>query len=433
METPTRTPERVAMQLRMLEMVSRSPSSAAAMRAFAQGYLVLHRIDVMVRALTRGLERGAYRVSRFTDVAALVSGRQSLDVSPDDRVGEIRRGGFIGEVIERGVPTRVDDADLRADPVLRDLAPRLRSCVALPIFLDGAVHHWSFYFKPEPNAFDDRALEDALLTGNLIGSASARLSLLDQVRSLNAALEKEFDDVAAVQRSLLPDPMPRIPGLTLAARYLTSRRAGGDYYDVIPLADGTFLLMIADVSGHGAGAATVVAMLHAILHARESWREDDTSSAPADVLTALNDELSRRRLGGNFVTAFVARYHPSDRRFEHASAGHPVPLRRGLDGRVRPLESAGGLPLAVERRATYDGASTTLLPGELLIGFTDGITEAMDASNRLFGVDRLALVLGATQPDPERALDAILSAVDAFSGGAMREDDQTLLALAVAR
>ncbi|HMN95939.1 MAG TPA: PP2C family protein-serine/threonine phosphatase [Phycisphaerales bacterium] len=428
-----RTPERVALQLRMLEMVSRSPSSAAAMRAFAQGYLVLHRIDVMVRAVVHGLDGGAYRVARYADIPALVAGRQRIDGANSTSLSEVLRGGFIGSTIEGGVPRRFDDLRLGGDPVLGDLAPRLRSAVALPIFLDGAVHHWSFYFRPEPGAFDDQSLEDALLTGNLIVGAASRLSLLDEVRSLNAALEREFEDVAAVQRSLLPQPIPRIPGLGIAARYLTSRRAGGDYYDVLPLPDGTALAIVADVSGHGAGAATVVAMLHAVLHGRESWRDPATAPGPAEALAVLNEELSRRPIGGNFITAFAARWNPSERRLDHATAGHPAPLRRGLDGRVRALDAAGGLPLAIERETSYEEASTALAPGELVVAYTDGISEARDDAGRLFGVDRLALVLGAAPPHPEAALDAILGAVSEFSSRAARADDQTLLALAPLR
>src|SRR5262249_49190765 len=155
----------------------------------------------------------------------------------------------------------------------------------------------------------------------------------------------------AIQKGMLPRPMPDIPGVRLAASYETFDRAGGDYYDLIPLGSqasgvqhdpyGPWGVLIADASGHGPSAAVRVAVIHALLRGAEMRK-----GGPIDVLGYLNRPLATRAVNGSFVTAFYGVYEPRTRELTYARAGHNPPIIKnpGSGGSVRWLEDAGGMP-----------------------------------------------------------------------------------------
>jgi sigma-B regulation protein RsbU (phosphoserine phosphatase) len=238
--------------------------------------------------------------------------------------------------------------------------------------------------------------------------------------------------VGDIQRSLLPESLPSLPGFEVATAYATSAQAGGDYYDFFPLAGGGWGLFIADVSGHGTPAAVLMAITHAIAHARPG-----THTPPASLLGYLNDRLTQGYTrGGTFVTAFYAVLDPSTGTLTYGRAGHNPPrLVRGRS--VHSLDRASGLPLGILDGQAYGQATVTLEPGDLLLLYTDGITEAMaprpDGGGReLFGTDRLDAVLmdgGEGATDAEGCIGRVRAAVADFSGHAPPTDDQTLIAV----
>src|SRR6185369_10191873 len=118
----------------------------------------------------------------------------------------------------------------------------------------------------EPKAFNPDQFPEFVWMGNLFGRATHNLVLSDELRSAYNTVDREMQIVADIQRSLLPETLPKIPTLDLAAYYQTSRRAGGDYYDFFPLPDGRWGILIADVSGHGTPAAVIMAITHSIAH-----------------------------------------------------------------------------------------------------------------------------------------------------------------------
>jgi sigma-B regulation protein RsbU (phosphoserine phosphatase) len=224
--------------------------------------------------------------------------------------------------------------------------------------------------------------------------------------------------------------LPRLPGFELATFYQTSARAGGDYYDFFPLDGGQWGLFIADVAGHGTPAAVLMAITHAIAHSQPG-----THTPPSVLLGYLNDQLARSYTReGSFVTAFYATLDPSTRMLTYARAGHNPPLLvRG--GRVLSLDQQGALPLGILEQQAYGQATVRLEPGDLLLLYTDGITEAMSprqacGSRDLFGVERLdALLLDCGAASAEGCVAAVRSAVTAFSANAPPTDDQTLIAI----
>src|SRR5205814_2065862 len=168
----------------------------------------------------------------------------------------------------------------------------------------------------------------------LFGRGTTNLVLRNQLADALSTLDQELQTVGQIQRSLLPETLPSIPGFELAAHYQTSAQAGGDYYDFFPLEGGATGLFIADVAGHGTPAAVLMAITHAIAHAQPG-----THTPPPVLLGYLNDRLARAYTrGGTFVTAFYAVLDPAKRTLTYSTAGHNPPrLVRGRT--VIPLNS----------------------------------------------------------------------------------------------
>jgi sigma-B regulation protein RsbU (phosphoserine phosphatase) len=229
---------------------------------------------------------------------------------------------------------------------------------------------------------------------------------------------------------LLPDKLPVIEGFSLAAMYQTSARAGGDYYDFFPLQGGRWGLFIGDVSGHGTPAAVLMAITHAIAHARPGEH-----TPPAALLAYLNDQLSRAYTrDGSFVTAFYAVLDAANFTLNYCRAGHNPPrLLRG--NRVLSLDETGALPMGIFENQAFEEAIIAFEPGDLLLLYTDGITEAAaprtgNQPSEIFGTDRLdKLLLQCNDNTTDQCIDRIRTAVTDFCGGAPPTDDQTLVAI----
>jgi len=228
-----------------------------------------------------------------------------------------------------------------------------------------------------------------------------------------------------VQQALLPREIPKIPGLKIATSYLTSDEAGGDYYDFFPAPNGTWGVVIADVAGHGAAAATVMAMLHAILH---GYRGPDF--APDAVLRYANSRLEACRIESTFVTAFFGVYDPATGRLEYARAGHNPPRLKQRDGGgVRAVDGAHGLPLGITRDYEMRSGSLDLRVGDTLVLYTDGITEAFSAEREQFGIHRLDGALVGCSGEPDCVVDSVHKALYKHTRSLAREDDQTIVAI----
>lgn len=255
----------------------------------------------------------------------------------------------------------------------------------------------------------------------------ARLHLEREVRRGRDALERELDGAARMQRLLLPAELPATGRVGFAAHYRTSRYAGGDYYDVLPLPGGRYGIFVADVSGHGAPAAIVMAMIRAVLHGcpRETF-------GAAEVLQHLNTHFQYLWDTPMFATALCGVLDPDAARLTLACAGHPLPLRsrRGL---VEPLACANAFPLLMMEMAEVSVAVHDLEPGDRVLFFTDGVTERQGPGEAMYEDDRLtaALARAASLPLPA-VVASLVDDLDAFAGPHEAHDDQTLLLLGLA-
>jgi len=341
-------------------------------------------------------------------------------------------GGILGEIAYANQPVLMDDlpARLNPDDPAHFYLEGFQSLFALPQYDGGEGINVTVGLAPAGADIDPTMIPIMHWHAGLFGRGTHNLVLRNQLSAALAALDRELQVVGAIQRSLLPRELPRIAGFELAASYVTSARAGGDYYDFFPLDNGAWGIFIADVSGHGTPAAVLMAITHAIAHTQPGMH-----TPPDELLRHLNGHLARSYTrDGTFVTAFYAVLDPARRTLTYATAGHNPPrLVRG-GRRVIPLNQNGDLPMGILEQQTYRQATQPLERGDLLLLYTDGITEAMapsTGSRDLFGTDRLDRVLLTCAPDCDAAgcLTRIQAEVSTFCAGAAPTDDQTLIAL----
>lgn len=375
----------------------------------------------------RNLDAPRYRVTRSSRWEKKLNPWKQNDQLP------IYEGGLLGELLYGDVPVFNNDLRLDpADPAYEEIKG-YRSFMAVPHYHDGVGTNMAINFASEPNAFDPSAFADHILTHNLFGRTTNNMILSQQLREAHAALDAELKVVGDIQRSLLPEVLPEVAHLEMAAHYATARRAGGDYYDLFPRADGKWGILIADVSGHGTPAAVVMAVTHAVAHTYAGPDADDTC-APCAMLGYINDRLAGRYDVDTvmFVTAWYGVFDPATLTLDYAAAGHPPPrLCRG--GQLTQLDEAGGLPLGITPHPRYDTARLQFQAGDELLLFTDGISEAFNRDHQQYGEPRLDALLcqGPAGRPPAEVVRAVLDDVADFANGTPNDDDQTLLALRV--
>jgi serine phosphatase RsbU (regulator of sigma subunit) len=266
----------------------------------------------------------------------------------------------------------------------------------------------------------------------------------DQLKAAQAELirlnriEEEMAVARRIQKTFLPRTLPQLPGWQLAAFSRGAQAVGGDFYDCIELADGRLGLVVADACGKGVIAALFVALTRSLLRSASQapWIFQGKPALDADsVLTGalwlVNDYLCREHADSNmFVTLFYAVLDPASGEIAYVNAGHNPPLLVAA-GAASIVETDGGaLPVGIMEAQEYTVMRATVGPGERLVAFSDGITEAMNGAGELFGDDRLLAALRAhADLGSEPLVETIIAEVDAFAAGAPQADDITLLIL----
>jgi sigma-B regulation protein RsbU (phosphoserine phosphatase) len=337
----------------------------------------------------------------------------------------VRGEGLPGLAWQERVPVVIDDlwTDARflgADAARADV---LRTGVAFPVLRGDTLLAVCELFSSAQRAVPLELLDVLAHAGRQIGQFLGRLRAESDVRELADTL----------QRSLLPSHLPAIPGVRLAARYRPgggSALVGGDTYDVMPLPDGRWMILIADVCGTGAEAAAVTALT------RHTARAAASAGNPAEVLCAVNTALLHEQGSGplRFVTACCLILEPTQEghRVRVSVAGHPLPLLRPVEGAVTEVGTPGR-PLGIDADVHFDEVPVVLPPGATLMLYTDGVTEARDDAGAQFGEEGLCQVLAGLAPaDPELAVAAVAAAVEEQLIGSRHEaDDLAVLALTV--
>jgi serine phosphatase RsbU (regulator of sigma subunit) len=269
----------------------------------------------------------------------------------------------------------------------------------------------------------DRVLLDAL---------ARQVHAALEVRHLHAQevekqrIERDMTVAGAIQKRILPETLPAIPGYDLAGVNIPTKLVGGDYYDCIPVSGGRFALVMADVAGKGIPAALLVSSFHAYLAA---YLERDV---PLDELaTLLNGAIYRASTEERYITAIIALLTPGTGVLECINAGHTALTLVRTDGSVVEHE-AGGLALGLfEEAFPLERVTVELRPGDRLFVYTDGVSEAMNPGRQLYDTDgRLRAFAAATRPAGAREfIDALQADITSFVAGAPQADDITALYL----
>ena len=434
--------ERLPVLMEMVAALSRAEEPNAVLTAFAEGFARLYGPQGYVSLSTRGLAPGEYKVTRVIadDVPATMT---KADPWSEWSRLPTHRGGFLGTIIRSAYPQAVHNLYLRDDPVLGDTMSKYGSMLALPLFDGGEPLNWSITFREPREAFTISEVEETILRGNLGGAAVKNTMITRQLRESHAAQRREFEQIAKIQRALLPPVIPDIPGLDIDVSYEMFDQAGGDMYALRPLRrlkpgavgedccdpDGPWGILVADVSGHGPAAAVVMAMMQSIIEVYP--HEPD---GPAEVLEYANRYLCTKRIESRFVTAFFAIYDPPTRRFTYSRAGHNPPVWMRPDGNgwdMERLDANGGIPLGIMEDTSYEETTITLVGGETLVLYTDGITEALSSKGRMFGVEGIEGSLTECTGYPQCAIGHITTTLKEHESGVRPQDDQTLVVIRV--
>jgi serine phosphatase RsbU (regulator of sigma subunit)/pSer/pThr/pTyr-binding forkhead associated (FHA) protein len=262
-----------------------------------------------------------------------------------------------------------------------------------------------------------RAALDTLSTEAAVAIENARLYRQALER---AKLDQELKVAAAIQQSLLPASNRNGRFFSTAGTSVPCRAVGGDFFDYVDLPTGQFGFILGDVAGKGAPAALLAAAVLGMFGVEAAYQ-----ASPASLITRLNQNVFRRGIEARFLTAFYGMLAP-DGTLTYSNAGHNAPVLVGRDS-VRRLE-AGGLVLGLFEHAAYEEEPVRLAPGELIVAFSDGVSEAFNEAGDEFTDERLlASVAVHRGKTPQELLVGVLADVRTFCGRAMPADDVTLV------
>ena len=283
-----------------------------------------------------------------------------------------------------------------------------------------AMNRGAFDFVTKPVDFDDlQVTVDRTLKH--IEEWRAALDSRDKL----VALQNELDVASKMQQSILPTAFPQSDTYETFGTMVPALDVGGDFFDVVRLQDGWIGLAIADVSGKGVPAALFMMSSRTLLKGTAISYND-----PGTVLSEVNGLLQEDETDGMFVTMLYAVYNPETGAFTYASGGHDAPLLVRADGSSELLSLTGGIALGVLPGFEYQQTTYQLEPGDTIVLYTDGVTEAMNHDSQLFGLAGLKQYFSSAPPsDAESTGMQVMEAVASFAGDAPQSDDITCLTL----
>jgi phosphoserine phosphatase RsbU/P len=340
------------------------------------------------------------------------------------------------QAVQQRSPVITDDIsigglDLQAAESI--MAQQLRAIVAIPLFPVSRATVHQTDLSPDTQLLGAIYLDSrgptafSSLDCQILGALGAEAaSILDNARLVERErerqrMEQELEIGYQIQQGLLPHGLRDFPHVELTGKQIPCHSVGGDYFDVFPIGDRTAFL-IADVSGHGLGAALVTTMLQGALSGMSLGVD------PVKVLNHVNMFLCEHTSVGRYVTLFFG-ILATDGTLEFMRAGHPSPLLI-RHGEVTDLYNQGSLPIGILEDAQVAAASTRLDPGDTLVLFTDGVTEATDPDGEMLETKKLREIVAADgDKSVEELQSSIFKHVDEFTRGAEPSDDVTVLIL----
>lgn len=360
-----------------------------------------------LRLLTQILTEHGYQVRAMTSGARALE--SALVTPPDLILLDIRMPEMDGFAVCTALKAQAQTRDI---PII--FISALDSVEdKLAAFRLGGVDYVTKPFQPE----------------EVLARVKTHLALRGLQRRLqesNRRYRRELALAGQIQASFLPQVLPTLPGWQLATRLIPSRETSGDFFDVVALPEGRWGLLIADVADKGVGAALFMALCWGLIRTYLAR----TPSAPARVFEAVNRRLLRDTTAGEFVTVFLGVLDTATGRLTYANAGH-CPALLASAGRAPVRLRNTGAPLGILENLTWEQHDRQLHPGDTLLLYTDGISEAQSATGQFFCIEGLEAVMQASPGESAAGLlERVLRTVNAFAEGKhLESDDIAVLAL----
>ncbi|MGC9223445.1 MAG: SpoIIE family protein phosphatase [Terracidiphilus sp.] len=331
--------------------------------------------------------------------------------------------GLVGAAVSEWRPINVPDVN--KDSRYIPMNPETRSELVVPLFYKGRVIGVLDLEHTRTAFFNDEHERMLTTLASQIAIAIENAKLYQAVRRQERQLERDIAMAREVQLRLLPPGPPTHPHAEMAVRFLPARSIGGDLYDFLDYGPNRTAIMLGDVSGKAAPAALFAALVSGIMRAAAAQQP-----GPAEMLRMLNDAIQERKLESQYVTMLFVLWNDENQTLQVANSGavQPVFCRSGQSLTVQ----AEGFPLGMFANVTYEEISIATQPGDAIVFVSDGILDAENEKEEMYGQERLANLLCASRDLPAIEIaDAILADVTRFQGSVDRFDDETIIVLRV--
>jgi sigma-B regulation protein RsbU (phosphoserine phosphatase) len=331
--------------------------------------------------------------------------------------------GLVGAAVREWRLINVRDVckDARYVP----MNPETRSELVVPLFYKGRIIGVLDLEHTRANFFNEEHERMLTTLAAQVAISIENARLYQAVRTQERQLERDIAMAREVQLRLLPPTAPEMANAEMAVRFLPARGVGGDLYDFVDYGPGRTAIVLGDVSGKAAPAALFAALVSGIMRSAAQQHPQ-----PAQLLASLNDALQERKLESQYVTMLFALWNDENRTLQVANSGavQPIFCRGGESVTVR----AEGFPLGLFPNVTYEELSLATQPGDAIVFVSDGILDAENAAEEMYGQVRLSSLLCSHRDAPAKEIaDAILSDVSRFQGDHDRFDDETIIVLKV--
>ena len=331
--------------------------------------------------------------------------------------------GLVGHAAQSRQPILV--ADVNKDPRYIEGNPETRSELAVPLIYKDKVIGVLDLEHTRRGFFTDDHRRTMMTLAAQVAIAIENARLYEEIARQERRLERDLALARELQMRLLPQTLPKVEHLELAAKFTPARAIGGDLYDFIPYSLSRLGIVIGDVSGKGAPAAIYAALVSGILRSHAP-----IEPGPAEMLAAVNMSLAERRIEAQFVSLIYAVWDDETHTLVVANSGLPRPVLLS-DGKIAVIE-ATGLPLGLFDDASYDEFRFTMKPGDMFVFFSDGMLDARNRKGELFGRGRVEQIIAkCAGRSADCVVDSLFKAVAEHSAGVETFDDQTVVAIKV--
>ena len=345
--------------------------------------------------------------------------QENIHLKHDIPVGK----GIVGYAAEHKQAVLV--RDIKKDPRYIETNPETRSELAVPlIYKDNVIGVLDLEHTKRSFFTEDHQRTITTLAAQ-IAIAIENARLYEQIAKQERRLERDLAMARELQFRLLPQSLPKLPNLEIAAKFSPARAIGGDLYDFLAYSDSRTAIAIGDISGKGAPAAIYAALVSGILRSHAP-----IEPGPSEMLAAVNYSLAERRIDGQFVSLIYAVWDDQNRALQVSNSGLPRPVFC-RNGKIQMIE-ATGLPLGLFDDAEYDELTFKAEPDDVFVFFSDGILDATNKAGDLFGRTRLEKVIAECCANSvESVVKSVFKAVAEHARGVETFDDQTVVAIKV--